>query len=99
MSLYASRQREQRELRRALTRASGDPGPTRHLEAIGCDHMRELTYRDRKALHNLKYYTWVEQQGRTVDELRSAVGPRLLGGDVLAHAEVWDRQIERFNAM
>ena len=31
--------------------------------------MEELTYQGRKRVHNLKYYTWVEQQGRTVDEL------------------------------
>ncbi len=32
--------------------------------------MKELTYADRKAVHNLKYFTWVEQQGHTSDELR-----------------------------
>jgi cysteine synthase len=41
----------------------------RSLQGQRTDFMRELSYRDRKQLHNLKYYTWVEQQGRTVEEL------------------------------
>ncbi len=31
--------------------------------------MLELNHWDRKRLHNLKYFTWVEQQGKTVEEL------------------------------
>ena len=33
------------------------------------DNMQELTYTDRKRIHNLKYYTWVEQQGKTYNEI------------------------------
>ncbi len=39
------------------------------IQAITIDHTKELTYYDRKAIHNLKYYTWIEQQGRQVEEL------------------------------
>jgi uncharacterized coiled-coil protein SlyX len=31
--------------------------------------MLELGYAERKRVHNLKYYTWVEQQGRTLEDL------------------------------
>jgi hypothetical protein len=31
--------------------------------------MLELGYRERRRVHNLKYYTWVEQQGRSAEEL------------------------------
>ena len=31
--------------------------------------MKELSYYDKKAIHNLKYYTWIEQQGKDVGEL------------------------------
>jgi cysteine synthase len=41
------------------------------LAGVTIDHMKELTYYDRKAIHNLKYFTWVEQQGRDVAELRA----------------------------
>ena len=33
--------------------------------------MLELTYPDRKRIHNLKYYTWVEQQGKSYEEIRA----------------------------
>ena len=39
------------------------------LGAIRTDNLIELTYADRKRIHNLKYYTWVEQQGRRSDDL------------------------------
>ncbi len=35
------------------------------------DYVRELTYPDRKQIHNLKYYTWVEQQGHSAAELNA----------------------------
>jgi len=42
-----------------------------HLHMLGqrTDSMEELGYQQRKRIHNLKYYTWVEQQGRTVQDL------------------------------
>ena len=42
-----------------------------HILNLKLDNMQELTYADRKRVHNLKYYTWVEQQGRTVEELNA----------------------------
>ena len=42
-----------------------------HMLGLRTDAMQELTYRDRKRIHNLKYYTWVEQQGRTLEELNA----------------------------
>lgn len=39
------------------------------LHSITMDNMKELSYYDRKAMHNLKYFTWIEQQGRDVKEL------------------------------
>ena len=42
-----------------------------HMLNLKLDNMQELTYQDRKRVHNLKYYTWVEQQGKTVEELNA----------------------------
>ncbi|MDR1373471.1 MAG: pyridoxal-5-phosphate-dependent protein subunit beta [Treponema sp.] len=39
------------------------------LTGQGTDNVLELTWPERKRVHNLKYYTWVEQQGRTTEEL------------------------------
>jgi cysteine synthase A len=68
MQLYASRLAELEQERGAY----GDVQAQRDIEmisSIGIDHTKELTYYDKKALHNLKYFTWIEQQGREVDEL------------------------------
>ncbi len=40
-----------------------------HMLGMRTDNLLELSYIDRKRIHNLKYYTWVEQQGRTYDEI------------------------------
>jgi cysteine synthase A len=57
----------------SLTDAARDhAGPLLHQSI---DYFKELTYRDRKAIHNLKYYTWVEQQGKTSEELQAQWDP------------------------
>ena len=43
----------------------------RHLQAVTTDAMQELTYYDKKRIHHLKYYTWVEQQGKDAAELNA----------------------------
>ena len=71
-------------------------GPLHHQ---GIGHFRELTYYERKAVHNLKYYTWVEQQGKTPEELNAQWDPeywRSLFEDEVAG---FDRLIGRFNAL
>jgi hypothetical protein len=42
-----------------------------HMLGLKTDNLIELTYADRKRVHNLKYYTWVDQQGKTVDEINA----------------------------
>jgi len=42
-----------------------------HMMGIRIDNMIELTYAERKRVHNLKYYTWVEQQGKKTEELNA----------------------------
>ena len=42
-----------------------------HMLGLKTDSMLELTYVDRKRIHNLKYYTWVEQQARDVRDLNA----------------------------
>ena len=113
MDLYASRLEEERHAPASppttMGGASRPPQPAeythttaarhfgRYLEAITTDNMRSLDLPARKSLHNLKYFTWVEQQGRTADELRSLWDPDFWT-EVYAQADTWDRQIEAFNA-
>ncbi len=61
------------------------------------DSMKELTYYDRKALHNLKYYTWVEQQGKEVEDLNQLWNDRKIWGKMFSQVERWDELIQAFN--
>ncbi len=70
----------------------------RYIEGIGPDHLRELGYHDRKQLHNLKYFTWVEQQQRTVDDLNRLWDPEFWT-ETFAQVDEWDRRIEQFNGL
>jgi len=61
-----------------LAKAEGTYSPAkaavdfnRHLLGLRTDSMEELTYTGRKRIHNLKYYTWVEQQGKTMEDLNA----------------------------
>jgi len=68
----------------------------RRVRGQAADHLKELGHYDRKALHNLKYFTWVEQQGRSSDELRRLWDPEFWT-ETFAQAESWDKLIEDFN--
>ena len=59
--------------------------------------MKELRYTDRKAIHNLKYFTWVEQQGKTVAELDALWSPAFWD-DLADRVSAWDEDIRNFNA-
>ena len=96
MELYQSRIAEQREQYGPYTDALAGQHFARYLEGIGIDHMRELGYWDRKTLHNFKYFTWVEQQQRDVEELRELWEPEFWEQTWGQVAE-WDRYIEEFN--
>ena len=41
------------------------------INNIAIDNMLELDYYGKKRIHNLKYYTWIEQQGKELDELNA----------------------------
>jgi len=61
------------------------------------DYVKELTYPDRKAIHNLKYYTWVEQQGKSVEDLNQLWYDREIWGKLFNQVSRWDELINEFN--
>ncbi len=68
----------------------------RYLLGATTDHMKELRHHDRKAIHNLKYFTWVEQQGKTAEELDALWSPAFWE-DMVVRLPEWDSAIDRFN--
>ncbi len=69
MELYQSRLRELHEEHGEYTELDAAADYERYLLGQEIDNMAEMTYRDRRRVHNLKYYTWVEQQGKTYEEI------------------------------
>ena len=97
MDLYKSRLEEQEVAHGPYSGELAAQHFGRYMQGAGPDHMRELTYRGRKALHNLKYFTWVEQQQRSVEELDRLWDPDFWT-ETFAQVDAWDQQIEAFNA-
>ncbi|MFO0840317.1 MAG: pyridoxal-phosphate dependent enzyme [Phycisphaerae bacterium] len=96
MGLYASRIAEYRQQRGGYTAAQAIADFARYLAGVGTDHCHELSYADRKALHNFKYFTWVEQQQKDVNDLRRLWDPDFWT-ETFAQVDEWDRLIEQFN--
>jgi cysteine synthase len=98
MDLYRSRFEEMNASHGSYATHLADQHYGRYLVGTTADHVRELNYADRKALHNFKYFTWVEQQGRSAEELRSLwdedTWEEIFSQDVV---DEWDRLIDAFN--
>ncbi|MHA2169807.1 MAG: pyridoxal-phosphate dependent enzyme [Candidatus Kariarchaeaceae archaeon] len=69
MDLYQSRLQELTVERGEYTENDASIDFHKSLLGIKTDYMEELTYQTRKRIHHLKYFTWVEQQGKDVKEL------------------------------
>ncbi|MFH1118917.1 MAG: pyridoxal-phosphate dependent enzyme [Bacteroidota bacterium] len=63
----------------------------------GTDNLKELGYYDRKAIHNLKYFTWVEQQAKEIEDLNQLWYDRNLWEEQFNQAVRWDEMINDFN--
>ena len=68
----------------------------RYLRAVTTDNMLEATRRDRERIFNLGYYTWVEQQGVSVDDFDARRDPEFWDG-LMGMVPVWDSLIDDFN--
>jgi len=73
-------------------------GETFGRHVLGCttDHFLELRHLDRRRIFNLGYFTWVEQQGVTLEEFTVRRAPSFWRGlrDLL---DAWDEMIVAFN--
>ncbi|HMK12917.1 MAG TPA: pyridoxal-phosphate dependent enzyme [Acidimicrobiales bacterium] len=67
-----------------------------HLGAVTDDHLLECTTEDRNRIFNLGYFTWVEQQGVSLDDFEARRAPAFWEG-LLDLVPRWDAAIEDFN--
>lgn len=70
----------------------------RHLLGASTEHLLELGRRDRERIFNLGYFTWVEQQGLSLDEFERRREPGFWHELPALAAQHWDPMIEAFNA-
>ncbi|MFN2108020.1 MAG: pyridoxal-phosphate dependent enzyme [Anaerolineae bacterium] len=98
MELYQSRIRELREAHGEYTELDAAADFERYLLGESTDNMAELTYPDRKRVHNLKYYTWVEQQGKTYEEIQRQWYQDDYWTSFQTQIDEMDTLIEDFNA-
>ncbi|MBZ0198480.1 MAG: pyridoxal-phosphate dependent enzyme [Ignavibacteriaceae bacterium] len=61
------------------------------------NYFKEFSYYDKKAVHNLKYFTWVEQQGKDVDELNAQWYDENYWEEKFSVVPLWDELINKFN--
>lgn len=71
MELYGTRIQEYRKDIGEFSDYDAAETYARDLHGETTDDMLELSYTDRKRVHNLKYYTWVEQQGKLYEEIQA----------------------------
>jgi cysteine synthase A len=98
MQLYGSRLKEMHAEFGQYREADAAGHFARYLMGESTDHLLELSYQDRKRIHNLKYFTWVEQQGKTFDEINAQwIEPDYWTG-IQGQVKEIDAAIEAFNA-
>ncbi len=68
-----------------------------YLMGTATDHMIELDRRERERVFNLGYYTWVEQQGISLEDF-DARRDQSYWNDLMNMVGIWDGMIDAFNA-
>jgi cysteine synthase len=97
MEMYQSRLTELTEKEGEFTNLDAAAFFHRFMLGETTDNMQELTYLDRKRIHNLKYFTWVEQQGKTFEEIQAQWYQDDYWTGIPGSMEKIDRLIESFN--
>ncbi len=97
MEMYTSRLHELTMERGEFTREDAIVAYHHYLLGQGIEYVEELSYYGRKRIHNLKYYTWVEQQGKSADELEAQWYNPGYWTDIQNQVEQIDELIRSFN--
>ncbi|MFQ5578544.1 MAG: pyridoxal-5-phosphate-dependent protein subunit beta, partial [Anaerolineae bacterium] len=97
MEMYHSRLRELTAGRGEFTELDAAAAYHRHLTGTTIDYVQELGYYDRKRVHNLKYFTWVEQQGKTFEEIQDQWYDDSYWTSLHGHVDELDALIDEFN--
>ncbi len=94
--MYLSRLEELTEERGAYTRDNAI-ADWELLQQLTTESTLELRYTDKKRVHNLKYYTWVEQQGKSYEEINRQWYDKDYWTSIYRAEPVLDKLITDFN--
>jgi cysteine synthase len=97
MELYQSRLVEMHEEMGEYSEKAAAVDDARWLKGIATDYLEDLTYVGKKRVHNLKYFTWVEQQGKTYEEIQAQWYQRDYWTELQEQIPEMDALIEEFN--
>jgi cysteine synthase len=97
MELYQSRLKELHEEHGEYSEMDAAGDYERYLLGTAVDYVEELGYWDRKRIHNLKYFTWIEQQGKELEELNAQWYDRHYWNGIHGQVDEIDALIEAFN--
>ena len=96
--MYKSRVKELNKMHGKYSVGEAGKDHALHMLGLRTDNLLELTYAERKRVHNLKYYTWVEQQGMSVEDLNAQWYDTANTWDAVhAQAKELDELIDAFN--
>ncbi|HOK40987.1 MAG TPA: pyridoxal-phosphate dependent enzyme [bacterium] len=97
MELYGSRIKEYRDKLGEYTELQAAKDFEGAIMQQTIDYMKELTFYDKKTIHNLKYYTWIEQQQKDIEDLNQLWYDKEILPKIFNQVEEWDKLIEDFN--
>ena len=98
MELYGSRMSEMQAEFGDYQELNAAADYARYLQGVTIDNMIELSYLERRRIHNLKYFTWVEQQGKTYEEIMAQWYEKNYWTSVQAQVDEIDALIDEYNA-
>lgn len=97
MELYGSRLTEMHAEFGEYSELDAASDFARYLHGESTDNLVELNYQDRRRTHNLKYFTWVEQQGKTYEEILAQWYDRNYWHEFQSQVDQIDELITEFN--
>lgn len=98
MELYGSRLEEMHDEIGEYTEVDAARSHAQYLDGLGVDYVQDLRYEDQRRVHNLKYFTWVEQQGKTYEEIQAQWYDRDYWTNFQKQVPEIDELINEFNA-
>jgi cysteine synthase len=97
MELYGSRLAELTKSAGPFDRDAAVAAWAGPLAGQRADNLLELTHPEKKRIHNLKYYTWIEQQGKDIRELEAQWDQEEYWKGIQRQAPLIDELITEFN--